>query len=561
MTSLIIILIYLALLLLLGVFSNRVLRKTATDYFLASRSIGPFLLLMSLFGTTMTAFALVGATGESYKDGIGVYGMMASWSGIIHSACFFLVGIPLWSFGKRFGYTTQIEFFRDRFESDRLGLLLFPILVGLVIPYLLIGVIGAGVTIEKVTAGAVPSLFPAHGSGPMAVAAGSVPFWLGAALICVVVLIYVFFGGVRGTAWANTFQTLIFLILGVVTFVTISSRLGGPQAASALVQQANPEKLRRTVRPDDPLTRYHANLSAYEKYLGSWNSSPEERRGARPEEPERPKGITQLHFFTYLFIPLSVGMFPHLFQHWLTARSAKSFRLAVIAHPVLIMVVWLPCVLVGMWATSAVLDGKLVLPPGFTNQNAVLGKLVVELTGPVVGGLLTAGILAAIMSSLDSQFLCISSIFSNDIMAHYIGHDRVTDRQRVVFGRLFVVVIVVATYLLALTRPGGVFTLGVWCFSGFASLFPVVFAALYWKRVTKAGAYAAILTAAIAWIVLFAQAGFGANRSYLFLGMMPVAPMVVLSTAALVVVSLLSPAPSTATINKFFKTAPVAHKV
>jgi SSS family solute:Na+ symporter len=253
-------------------------------------------------------------------------------------------------------------------------------------------------------------------------------------------------------------------------------------------------------------------------------------------------------------------MFPHLFQHWLTARSAKSFRLTVIAHPVLIMVVWLPCVLVGMWATSAVLDGKLVLPPGFTNQNAVLGKLVAELTGPVVGGLLTAGILAAIMSSLDSQFLCISSIFSNDIVAHYIGHDRVTDRQRVMFGRLFVVVIVVVTYLLALTRPGGVFTLGVWCFSGFASLFPVVFAALYWKRVTKAGAYAAIVTAAIAWVVLFAQADFGANRSYLFLGMMPVATMVALSTVALIVVSVLSAAPSTATINRFFKTAPVANK-
>ena len=112
--------------------------------------------------------------------------------------------------------------------------------------------------------------------------------------------------------------------------------------------------------------------------------------------------------------------------------------------------------------------------------------------------------------------------------------------------------------MLALTRPGGVFTLGVWCFSGFASLFPLVFAAIYWKRTTKAGAYAAVLVAAISWIVLFALGDFGANRSYLFLGMMPVATMVILSTIALVVVSLLTPAPSAATINKFFAAAPGA---
>ena len=46
-------------------FSNRLFRGTSKDYFVASHSIGPFLLLMSVFGTTMTAFALVGSTGKS----------------------------------------------------------------------------------------------------------------------------------------------------------------------------------------------------------------------------------------------------------------------------------------------------------------------------------------------------------------------------------------------------------------------------------------------------------------------------------------------------------------
>ena len=64
---------YLVLLLFIGFASQHFFRGTSADYFVASRSIGPFMLLMSLFGTTMTAFALVGSTGKAYASGIGVY--------------------------------------------------------------------------------------------------------------------------------------------------------------------------------------------------------------------------------------------------------------------------------------------------------------------------------------------------------------------------------------------------------------------------------------------------------------------------------------------------------
>jgi SSS family solute:Na+ symporter len=109
------------------------------------------------------------------------------------------------------------------------------------------------------------------------------------------------------------------------------------------------------------------------------------------------------------------------------------------------------------------------------------------------------------------------------------------------------------TYFIAVTwRKTGVFPLAVWCFSGFASLFPLVFAALYWRRVTKAGAYACVVVAAAVWLYLFRESGFGADREYLFAGMMPVATIIGCSTAALIVVSLLTRPPSSATVEKFF---------
>ncbi len=517
MTQFIIICCYLASLLGLGIFSSRLFRGTSKDYMLASHSIGPFLLLMSIFGTTMTAFALVGSTGEAFKEGVGVYGMLASSSGIIHSLCFFVLGVKVWSLGHKYGYTTQIQLFRDRLESDKIGVLLFPVLVGLVIPYLLIGVMASGTVISVVTKGAFPGIFEAS--------AGAIPAWLGSLTVCGVVLIYVFFGGMRGTAWANTFQTIVFMILGVVTFYVIATELGK--------QDGFIDNLRvvSSKIPTDKLTRSH---------------------------------ISKVKFFTYFFVPLSVGMFPHLFQHWLTAKSANSFKLAVVAHPLFIMIVWVPCVLVGVWATGmADLPGIDKLPSFLYKgggSNKLLVFMVGKLTTPMLGGFLTAGILAAIMSSLDSQFLCIGTMFTEDIVVHYGGKDRFSDKQTIIIARLFIIAIVAITYFLSLFDNKTVFTLGVWCFSGFSSLFPLIFAALYWKRLTKAGAYACVIAAAGTWIYLFAQSDFAVNRSYtidLTIGgeiyeLMPVTGMILASTVAMIVVSLLTKPPSEATLAKFF---------
>ncbi len=496
----IIIVIYLALLLGMAMFSGKLFRGTSKDYFVASNSIGPFMLLMSVFGTTMTAFALVGSTSKAFTLGVGTYGLMASSSGLIHAACFFLIGIKVWAIAKRHGYVTQIQFFRNRFESNALGYLLFPILVLLVIPYLLIGVIGASKTMFGLTKakgpnpGMFPELFESTG--------GAIPPWLTGAVVCIVVLCYIFAGGSRAAAWANTFQTIVFMVMGVLAFTLISKELGGLQAA---IEGAKDTHLVRT---------QSGHI-----------------------------GVHPITFLTYMFIPLSVGMFPHLFQHWLTAKSAKSFRLTVIAHPICIMIVWVPCVLIGIWAT-----GQLSAQ---TNPGTVLSIMVVKLIGnPVIVGLVTAGILAAIMSSLDSQFLCLGTIFTNDIVLHN-SKKRRSDKEIVKIARMFVIGIVVLTYILSLVLyDKSVFDLAVWCFSGFAALTPLVLAALYWKGATKLGAFASVIATVIAWAYFFHKSGYGGE--YTVNHIMPAAICWVVGAVVMIVVSLITPKPSSATLRKFF---------
>ena len=502
MTQLLIMCAYLAVLVGLGFVTNRKFRGTARDYFAASHSIGSVVLLLSVFGATMTAFALIGSTSESYRSGIGVYGMLASWSGFVHTAVFFFVGLKLWAIGKRYGYLTQVQYFRDRFECNHIGLALFPFLVGLVIPYILTALISAEAVTTALTRGAFPEAF--------AETNGGVPPWLSGLVICLVVLAYIFFGGLRGAAWANALQTFVFIGTGIAAFYLISRELGGISAATQAVLASHPEKLMRQ------------------------------------------DSVLQSDFFFYCLIPLSVGTFPHVFQHWLTARSAETFKLTIVAHPIFILILWLPCVLLGVWATSAILpDGSLVIPLEHP-PNTELAILVEKLTTPLVGAFLGAGILAAIMSSLDSQFLCLSSIFANDIVAHYWGEDRVDDKRRLFLGRVFVVAAAGVAYLLSLAEPRAVFQLGVWAFSGFTALFPLVVAALYWRGATTAGAYACILTSAAAWIFLFRESGYGADLAYRFYGLMPVVPIFAASIVALVGVSLATRAPSAATIDKFF---------
>ncbi|MCZ6680393.1 MAG: sodium:solute symporter family protein, partial [Candidatus Poribacteria bacterium] len=136
MITIVVIFTYLALVLMVGGLSHRRFRGTGEDYFVASRTIGPFVLLLSLFGTHMTAFSILGASGEAYHVGIGVFALMASSSALVVPAVFFFIGTRLWALGKRHGYLTQVQYFRERWNSDGFGLLLFIVLVALAIPYL-----------------------------------------------------------------------------------------------------------------------------------------------------------------------------------------------------------------------------------------------------------------------------------------------------------------------------------------------------------------------------------------------------------------------------------------
>jgi len=539
MIATIVVFLYLAVVLYIGIFAFRRGKSSGEDYFLASRSLGNWVFLLSLFGTNMTAFSILGSSGLAYQRGIGVFGLMASASAFVIPLTIFFIGTRLWAMGKKFGHMTQVQYFRDRWECGHIGTAIFALTATMLVPYIIIGVMGGGQTLEALSTiigpDGKPQMFEVVRGGQAVMEHRHwISYELGGGLVALVVMSYVFFGGMRGTAWVNAFQTTMFLGFGTAAFLFISHNLGGfGQIIEALA--ANPKT---------------APLLTRER-------------------------IPAAEFFSYTFIPLSSIMFPHIAIMCLTAKKASAFKKTVIFYPLCIAAIWLPSVFLGVVAAGQ-FPG---LRPGESDD--VLIRLLTENTHTLLAGVLGAAIMACVMAS-DSQILALCTMFTEDVFAYYGGKQRFGERTQVWTGRAFVVGVTVIAYLIAiqLKDKAGIFELAIrFAFSGFAALAPVMLAALFWRRSNKWGALAAVVWVTVSmlgtyWIfeasaVLAPKPGQPPVQVFpalgnLFLrtpgsltmfGYLPVMFMVFGSAFWMWLVSVLTPPPSRATLEKYFPAA------
>lgn len=435
MIPVIVITLYLIVVAYIGSVAFRRGKDNTEDFFLAGRTIGPVVFFLSLFATNMTAFAILGSSGAAYRQGIGIFGMMASSSGIVIPLTIFFIGTRLWSLGKRFGHMTQVQLFRDRWECSEIGTFLFVLTAAMLVPYMIISIIGGGEVLASI-------------SRPSPGAASLIPYWLGCLIVTAVVTINVFFGGMRGVVWVNVFQTILFVLFGTVAFITISSHLPGGLSGFLTEMAGNPVT------------------------------------GSLLSREKMPAEI----FWSYMFIPLSSIMFPHMAIMCLSARKMSAFRQTVVVYPIAIMLVWLPCVFLGVIGAQVI--------PGLkgTESDGILLRLLSQYSPEWLAGLLGAGIISAVMGSDCHQVLALSTMFTKDVFSYYGGKDKYGENGVVFFARIFVLIVTVVAYLIALTRPNSIFELAIrFAFSGFAALSPVMIAALFWKRSTKYGALASAI--------------------------------------------------------------------
>jgi SSS family solute:Na+ symporter len=282
--------VYLGVLLLIGAWSARRGLATAEDYFLAGRSLGSVVLFMALFGTNVTAFAMIGLPGLAYHEGVGVFGFFGATAAFVSPLMFILLGYPIWLIGRRHRFITPSQMFGARWRSPAVGLLLFVLLVHYTLPYLIVGLIGGGRAIHELTG-------------------RSVPYWVGATLVTLVAVAYTSAGGMRGTAWTNVFQAGTFLVFLVLAFLAIADSMGGLQA------------LHDRLAHDAP------------RLLGK-------------ESPRLAPGV----WSTALLVgPASVIAFPHMFMRLLAARDVRALRTSIALYPWALVLLFVPVTMIGVW--------------------------------------------------------------------------------------------------------------------------------------------------------------------------------------------------------------------
>jgi SSS family solute:Na+ symporter len=410
---------YLVLALGVGLVAYRVGGDDAEDFYLASRTLGTLVLLFTTFATLLSAFTFFGGPNLAYAAGPEWILVMGVMDGVLFAVLWYIIGYRQWLIGRARDYVTLGEMLGDRFASPALRGLVAGVSLLWLFPYVMLQQMGAGEALRGLTGGAIP-------------------YWGGAALITVFMIVYVMLSGLRGVAWTDTIQGLFMLSVLWVAVVWIVGAIGGVGPATRGMIDANPD------------------FAA----LGGGLYTP------------------QFIISSAVTIAFGVTMFPQINQRFFVARSATVLKRSFALWPVLVLLLFVPAFMLGAWASGLPIE----VPEGAN----VLSVLLAEYTPGWFAALVVAGAMAAMMSSSDSMLLSGSSYFTRDLYRPFVSPDA-SDRREAWIARIGVAVFATLAFVASLTRPGTLIQVGDTAFSGFALLAPPVMIALYWEATTADG--------------------------------------------------------------------------
>ncbi|HEB11862.1 MAG TPA: hypothetical protein ENI06_11700, partial [Spirochaetales bacterium] len=211
-------------------------------------------------------------------------------------------------------------------------------------------------------------------------------------------------------------------------------------------------------------------------------------------------------------------MFPQLFQRFMAARDEKTLNASIVFYPIITTFLFFLTVSIGVM-------GRLVFPDlPISQSDTIFPLLLQKYTGVFLSTLLLTGSIAALMSTMDSQLLTLTSIVTVDFMK--------SKKPGVFWEKLPIVVIGILGFLLAVKPPQTILGfINKTTFNGLSVLAPTVIGGLYWKRANRYAAIASILTGQALVICFY----FGWLR---VTGMLPVIPILLATIAVFIVVSL-----------------------
>jgi len=466
--------VYLVVVLVIGVIAWRRTRDLK-DYILGGRRLGRWVTALSAQASDMSGWLLLGLPGYAYLAGL--------------ESAWLLLGLVTgtylnWKFtAERLRQATERcgdaltlpEYLEHRFNDGGVLRLVSALFILVFFTfYTSSGLVAGGRLFEEVFG--LPYLW--------AVCAGGLT-----------VVIYTFFGGFLAVSWTDLLQGLLMFLALLTVAVVALIAVGGFESLAGQIGAVNAELLNPwTDAEGDPL-----GAIAIASLLG-WG----------------------LGYFGQ----------PHVLARFMAARSA-----AAIPASRRIAMVWVSVALIagsvvgfaGIVLAQPALDGA--------DSEKVFMVLTTLLMHPVIAGICLAGILAAVMSTADSQLLVASSAVSEDLYKGLLRH-QASGGELLWVGRIAVVAIACVAFLLAADPDSKVLDLVAYAWAGFGAAFgPVVLLSLYWPAMSRAGALAGVVAGGFT-VIIWKQLQGGIFDLY------EIVPGVVVASAAVIIASHVWPQPA-----------------
>lgn len=429
------------------------------EYFLGGRSMGPWVTALSAQASDMSGWLLMGFPGSIIAFGLGkvwigiglALGTIANW---------IFVARRLRRFSKAAGDSITLpQYLTNRFSTSNPALKVVCAIIFLI-----------SFTVY------VASAFNAGAE----VFATVIPWFetrklLAMVIFAILVLTYTFLGGYKAVCWTDFFQGLLMLIALVSTPI-IMLMIGkfDPSFAGAF-----------------------GEISAF---------------GSNPFNVPWTDVVSGLGWGLGYF-----GM-PHILVRFMAIKNSKMVKKSATVAITWLVLTLGAAIAIAWLGRTYILNGdgialaQKLLPTGM--QSRVFIEIALDIFAPFIAGLMLAAIIAAAMSTADSQLLVASSSFTSDLYNPIIRKNKASDKEMLWMGRLIVFIVTVIAFIIAASGLGkadswasNIMAMVENAWGLFGSAFgPVVILSLFWKRLTYKGAVAGIIGGAvadIAWLVLF----------------------------------------------------------
>lgn len=438
------IVVYLLAMLAIGfVFSKN--NSDSKDFYLGGRKMGPIVTAMSAEASDMSSWLLMGLPGLAYLTGVANPAWTAIGLGIGTWFNWLIVARRLRRYSANINAITVPEFYSKRYHdnSNVLNAIAALVIIVFFIPYTASGFAACGKLFN--------SLF-------------GVDYMVAMLISAAVIVGYTIMGGFKAVSTTDLIQSIVMTIALVVVVTFGISKAGGVEA---VIDNAK------------SLPGYLSMKASYD--VGTNSSTP-------------------YSFLTIVStIAWGLGYFgmPHILLRFMAIKDEKKLVLSRRIATIWVFIAMGITIFIGMVGLGMTKAGELGFLSGSSSET-----IIVEIAGlisrhgvlaAIVAGLILAGILAATMSTADSQMLAAASSVSQNIVQDFFKV-KISEKKSLLVARLTIVVISLIGVFLARDPNSSVFNIVSFAWAGFGGAFgAVTLCALFWKRSNKWGTLAGMI--------------------------------------------------------------------